>query len=993
MSDVVGGAAVIIIPDVSGFADALTAALGPALDSAQSLATNTAGEISSTLEGALASIDFNSMLQPIVPEIDTTMIVPDIDSAVTAADAVVAPEVDTTEIASGIDSAIASVQGESVEIGVIADTTQAQTAINDLGSDASGAGAAVGDLADQTGALSTAAGLASGELDSVGGVTKTLGDGMNAAVEGSTNLVEKLGVELPEAAGVLTTALASVTAGLGIIGGFTDLVVGKATKAQSATERFNLILGDSADKLEHVNIGGFNESLADMTARLGSGASAVRQADASIFELGLNTGSSRDQIEQTAEQINVLATRAVALKPSLGDVGDVADRMQSALARGGRFASNFGLALSSTEINARAMELAMARGSTQVEQFDKIAAGAQLSTEKLGASLKTDIEAGSENVEFSFKRIQREFNAALVALGKPLISPTLDILKSAIPIGIEFANILGEISADALPIVSSLVHGIEPLVKIVSKDLIGALKELRPVVDSISREISDALADPATVQSVKDLSKATADTVKALGPLLPLLMPIGDELKLVAGFAEDAAISMNNVIGPLLAIEDKAYQLGFGIARATHEQDIAAQRRDYRIQQIRHEADATEDLTTKTTDMAGAFFAAGDRAFNSLDGLNFLTLGIENLAGASDDQLKAIANRLGLNADSFSKWSKDVLGFVDQVVSGAQSALPKIADAFSLNGEQIVDPKTIEFQLKNQAQKVQDFQKDIEILHARGLDNLVNQLLTEGPVIGAGLADALVKGQPAQAQALEDQLVATKRSFDALTDYVRNEFGPKFAAETGMAAHSASVAFGTGLSTEMLAEVRVVGAAVIPALHEVITPGLTQAKDLGHSVGVAIDDGLIAGVSSKAALVGAAVSSLAQSVADAARVAWDSHSPSRVFAGIGADAVAGLALGLGTGHGDVHAAMADLMGSVSSVDLGGALTVGGGGQMYGPGAGEKQGGGGNVFEFNIVVSPPVGMTDKQAKQLGESIVTGAADTVKQMELRAAIYGA
>lgn len=454
------------------------------------------------------------------------------DSELATAETEVEDLTSSLDALSGVEVGVAGLDG------VAADASAAATELDSVGAAADSAAvdmnavsASVTDTASGLLNVGAAAGAATGDLGSVSGITDSLAGAFEVATGAATGLAETVSADLGPALGAIGVGVGALAASFGAIGVFTDKVVEKATAATSASERFNLILGDQADAVSQVDLAGFDESLSTLVNRLGSGTAAVREADASIFELGKTTGASGDQVALTVEQINLLATRAVALKPSLGDVGDVADRMQSALARGGRFAANFGLALSSTEINARAAELALARGSDQVEQFDKIAAGAALSTEKLGGALKSDIEAGADNVAFSFKRLQLEFSKALTEIGKPLISPAIDLLTAAIPVGVDFAKTFGAAAQAILPAVTSITSALEPLIKIFTDEFAAVLVELAPDIKAVGDELAASLSDPRTVQTMRDLAKSTGDLLIAIGPLLPLLLDIGPILQ------------------------------------------------------------------------------------------------------------------------------------------------------------------------------------------------------------------------------------------------------------------------------------------------------------------------------------------------------------------------------------------------------------------------------------------------------------------------------
>ncbi len=82
-------------------------------------------------------------------------------------------------------------------------------------------------------------------------------------------------------------------------------------------------------------------------------------------------------------------------------------------------------------------------------------------------------------------------------------------------------------------------------------------------------------------------------------------------------------------------------------------------------------------------------------------------------------------------------------------------------------------------------------------------------------------------------------------------------------------------------------------------------------EDDFRASGRAMMDGLISGIRSRGVDAIAAARDIANKIADIMRQSWDIHSPSRVFADIGADAMAGLAAGAKRASGDVVGAFVD----------------------------------------------------------------------------------
>lgn len=990
MSDVVGGAAVVVIPDVSGFAEALTAAIGPALDSAQSMAddfsSQFATDLSSIADAASSTAgDLASSFQDAFTSIDDAASAVQVDIPIQA---------DTETATADIDSVVAAAEGQQITIPVnveIPDLATVDQELNSVADSSNNATSAVSGLADQAAALGSAASIAGGELGTVSGITDTVGAAMDGALGSVTGLASGLSDELKSALGGVGVALGSVTAGLGALGAFTDLVVGKAVTAESATQRFNLILGEQADAVNHVNLGGLNEDLSTMVNRLGSGTSAVRQADASLFQLGQQSDASGSDISKTVEQINVLTTRAVALNPQLGAVGDNVESLSKGLSRGGRFLAAYGLQLTSNEINTRALADTGKVLTSELTTYERTAAGAALATEKLGDRLGTDIKKGAENVTFDFQRIQLEFNKALVELGKPLISPTLDLLKSALPVGLQFAKILGTVAADTIPIVTSLFDAIGPLVQIVGGKLADAFKDIEPAVEATAKIFATSLSDPTTVNIFQTLGDAVIDLVHSVGSLLPLMANISTaeiqgSVALLALGLESVSVILNGIASTLQFI---------GVIQPTSLQKTAEQvtalAQAAKDNAVEKEVEATNKALSGTVDVLNKVLDTMDQANKATqigaDGFNFLALNINNLRNKSSAELDSVANNLGLNKDAFKKWKDDVVSFVDEVAKAAAGQLPKISDAFTFDGgKQLFDPATIELQLKNQAKAVQNFQGNLETLSAQGLDNLVNELLRQGPMVGGALAASLVAGAPDRARALNDQLQMTQTAFNSLTDWVTNVFGPKFAAESGNAAKSAVTDFGAGIGAATPIAESAARVAADRIQRELLGSLEDQARKAGYDAFVALKEGFEAGAVQAAAGAAAAAARVANAVSAAARAALGIASPSSVFNDIGQNTVLGLVQGLNAGHGDVSAALGNLVaaGTPGMASLGVLPSaVGYGGPQS------------SSVQFNIEVTVDgAGLTDERAAELGHAIGDAAVDAANEkMRVRAAIFAA
>lgn len=363
-----------------------------------------------------------------VEEVDTSAVTEGIDSAVAAADTNVGVTAQVDADTAPAEGEIAALDSEPVTVEVDADTAPAQEQLDGLG--ASGTQAAEGlDAASASAAgFAVAGGLASKNIGGLGSKIEAVGPQSAAAVGGITAVAAVLGVAFE-----------------------------KAVAATAAQDRFNQTFGDLAPEVERVNVGNLDRDLGDLSVELGSIASGVRNAASNFGQLGVASGASQEEVAKSSDQLVALAARAVALNPALGSVGDVAGRMGRALSRGGRFAADFKVALTTDEIAARALADTGKLTTSELTFYDKAAAGAAIATEKYGDSLDQAITKGSESPIIQLRKLEVEFSKALTEIGQPLVVPIIDILTKAEPIFISFARTLGAVGTVAIAVLGPML--------------------------------------------------------------------------------------------------------------------------------------------------------------------------------------------------------------------------------------------------------------------------------------------------------------------------------------------------------------------------------------------------------------------------------------------------------------------------------------------------------------------------------------------------------
>lgn len=364
-----------------------------------------------------------------------------IDSSLSAIPAL-AIEFDTTDAQEQL-SLFTDQAAVPVESSLDLDTSEAQQAAEEFGASARESAGGVGSMQDAVTGLNASAGLASGSVGSLGSALS----------------------------GVSTEAAVAVGA-IAAVAGAATAMFHEALDAQSATERFALALGGMVDSVE--NLSAFKEldtSISQLTLSLGSDDDALRQVISTQVQLATASGKSKKEAADYAQTLAVMAARAVALNPTLGNVDTVATSLGQAFARGSRIAARFQLDLRSSEITARALADTGKTTAAELTQVEKSMAGAQIATEKYGKSLKGDIADGGENVIFTFQRLKQTIKENLETLGAPLVAPVLELMEAAIPTFQAAGKALATFAQSGLPILTIGLKALTPALELFAEVL------------------------------------------------------------------------------------------------------------------------------------------------------------------------------------------------------------------------------------------------------------------------------------------------------------------------------------------------------------------------------------------------------------------------------------------------------------------------------------------------------------------------------------------
>lgn len=722
-------------------ANAQIAALGASLDTVFAQASQ---QLAANLADALTGLSSTVEITPAVAAPDASEVTDSIDSAVAAADTSVTLSADASDVTAEVDQALADAD-TTVSVTADADTAPAQESLADLSRQARDTGGGLGDLAIQGERFAGIAALAGG---SVGGLERAL-----------------------------ARSTGGVVAGAAAVGGLATLVKELTQEALAdvvAQERFDRALGAVAERVESLrDIQGLNLSIDELTLKLGSADEEVRGAVASLALLGQQAGATPNQIARTSEQFVALAARAVALNPSLGSVGDVLDRLPIALSRGGRFAAQYGINLSQAAIANEAMAETGKTNSAQLTIYERAAAGATLATKQLGGTLATDINTGADSAAFGFRKVREEFRRVLEELGKPLLGPTLELIQEAEPDLEQLAGTLGHLAVEAVPVATSLLHGVAPAVQGTATAVQGLLTVVQPALALIDAIPAPVFAAAGAFFFAEKAVGALANQIAARGAL--------NLAGLVAGAAIPIGIATAAVVGITSAISENN--------RAKAE---AKQRSDAYADAIRADTDAIAQNNAATATNLQHQAEADLKQSGILD--NLVKSGVserewtEALKG-NVPALQAVIDKMNEHGELSPKVARKILELVAAYRQGAitakdlatftgdaagetgaqdQAAAKLAATMADLNAKQAAGTLTLA-DLTAALGDAGDATVDFEQLWSDSLGKVVTDLQSKVPDLGAAV-DAAVSAVQEQDQAGARAAEQAQRNAERITD-------------------------------------------------------------------------------------------------------------------------------------------------------------------------------------------------------------------------------
>ena len=749
-----------------------------------------------------------------------------------------------------------------------------------------------------------------------------------AAIDGETVTVdvavdESGGEGLDEVTGKIedlkTQAIAAAAATFGI-----GALFAGALEAQGSLESFNLRVGEFADEVNSIDVGGLNEDLGDLAIRLGSSDEEARNAIASLFQVGEAAGLATPDILAMTDNVAALAARAVALNPELGSVGSVIEGLSGGLARGGRFLARYGLSLTAAEINARALNDTGKQTAAELSQVEKQAAGAAIATERLGSTLGDDVAAGADNAQIQLRSVQERLGEITETIGAPLVEPVISGFDSLTSAAEDLTPAMAELAAADVDVAVSLID-----VATGSDDASVSLGSLGSVVGDATATLNgidsvlEAIADRAPI-----LSDALADLVRqGLGPLDSALRAF--EITGGIGDAITGGRVASDQIGFITEAIVRAQAETLGLSDAQAENAITA-----------------STNTDGVIDLEGAYTRLGITAGLAAEGEERVAAESERTAAILERDAEKAELALAAWVEAIDEDAAQAIQSLESMGVAAQGTVDIIDAAFQdLNEDGTVSLFEFTTTLQEEVAAQAQFVQNIRELQERGASDLA-LALAEG-------------GEEARAAAAE----AVTLSDENLADYERT-VDETIAANAYLAATTADLNADIVRSADTTAkdwEKALRSTDLAGAVSEPILEAQLVAEQGGFLTGEAAAEGFELGLISKRQALKIAAKEEAQSVIDTWNSILGVFSPSKVFEEIGEQTIAGFVLGM-----DAEAAGQSAAEAVASVT---------------PDVGTTASSGANptIGDINVSVTLPPGVDTSNPVALGEGIGEGIAN--------------
>ena len=522
--------------------------------------------ITTEIDDALAT----AVSDPLLVEVDQDLLGTSIDEAVAAAaPAPIEVPIDSDTVAAELDDAVSAAEIQPVSLpidvsGLADDITAALTDIDLSGADLSG----ISDSFDSGSQSANGFGQA---LDTVEKTSLSATDQINVldgVVQASSAAAAGASGNW---AGLFGTFARGALAFGGVVLGIKALT-DKGEAALEANRQLTRSFGELAGEIDKVPIGATTRSMSELGKEVGFSSTEMKQQLVLWGDLAKGSSLTKEEVVGTAQTLESLGIQLSVINPKLGSADQIVRGLGTALTRGGRAASRFGLNISQTEITMKAAEDRAGRLGISVDdakasltQADKEAAGAALAIKQLGdnaaksgKTLEGQFAEGSKAATVQFRALRQVVSSQLAGIGKEFVAPVLAITTALVPFGTALIAFFGDAISAVLPIVVGGIQALStafgPLLKILPTVLdpirlaftlleapIASLGlAFRPLTRAIADFVTGAsfLVTPLLVEFFRGFAEAVRsavpvirDAAKFIGELFPSMQGLTDSIK------------------------------------------------------------------------------------------------------------------------------------------------------------------------------------------------------------------------------------------------------------------------------------------------------------------------------------------------------------------------------------------------------------------------------------------------------------------------------
>lgn len=959
-----GGDTPVVITDTdatvveSGISEAIVAGADQ-----PAVVTGDASEVTDAIDGAITAAGTDITLSGDASEVTATLedaiSIVDTDVPITAS-----VTADTSQAEADIEDLEGLANSLDAEVPVTADTAEAQKNIEDLGSSAEGASGGVGVLSGAVGGLTSQLHGAGEEVGGAGG-----------------GALSALGPEAIAAAGGVLIATESLKK-------FTEI----GAEVIGVEQQFAATFGDFGEEVEHVDVGGLNTDLRELAISLGVNDEAALSAATRAGALFQTFGAGRQEAAGFTKELTGAAAVLTSVNPAAGDLTTILQNLTTAVATGRtRGLKRLGIEITPAEIEAGAAAIGKTTESLTATERQAIFVD-QIMQQLNGrfGDFGDEIAKRQQNAQVQLAATRERIHNVIEALAVQIAPPILDVIQSLTPLIeglIPLATTFGKALAFGIKI------GVDQLALLIgglgdAAIAIGNFIEEANQIPFVGRAIPDDVGDKirdwghGAVQTASQMHEGvtaatdfnaaaseTGDAGAAGAAGMNLMTDAATELTPAQQEAADAVKQFVDGSISALPTSSAAFDAwSKGVNDAFKKVGEAGDKGPKEVKKALDELTAAADPQRLIENIQGQIQGIGKFQQNLQ---TLITGGFGNvvrfIAEKGPEVGGALAQALVDNPANAAALNT-TLGDLDTAFTGYKSFI-------ETQGGPIVTAATAEQARQAAAAYSQN------LLLTPG----VQQQIAESQKIIADLGNGvtITAGEAAQrtSDAWSEKFQTKPHTEAEMTGAEDAVTGSTIPGDAGAVASDASGTYGTNLdlSTPTSAGMQLAAQTLLTGDGKLQVAALSAGRSVGSSFTAGIAEGIDNPLNTAKAK--GAARALVDSIEAAARDQAHSSSPSKLFAELGADLVAGLAIGMVTDNTAVLAAQQvidDVSNVINDASLP-SLALGADGAVSPQAAASFASGGSqtNSFNFDVVVNVNGAVSATQARTIGAQIADSA----------------